>query len=76
MNQIPGVENTIAAGDILPSVDENKRRAFAGRKNEFAGRMRPAGRGLDKPDIDHSDMYICMYTMAGIQFFGLQIPVK
>ncbi|KAI5739864.1 hypothetical protein M8J77_024328 [Diaphorina citri] len=24
-------------------------RAFAGRKNELAGRMRPADRGLDKP---------------------------
>ncbi|KAI5756606.1 hypothetical protein M8J77_026200 [Diaphorina citri] len=28
-------------------------RAFAGRKNELAGRMRPAGRGLDKPDLEY-----------------------
>ncbi|KAI5743737.1 hypothetical protein M8J77_021618 [Diaphorina citri] len=49
----PGLSNLRA-----PEGRKRPRRAFAGRKNELAGRMRPAGRGLDKPVIDRISKYL------------------
>ncbi|KAI5721717.1 hypothetical protein M8J77_024720 [Diaphorina citri] len=44
-------EDTKKTVEVCTSL-KDERRAFAGRKNELAGRMRPAGRGLDKPALD------------------------